>query len=303
MRIVVTGASGFIGRAVVERLASAEHRVLALVRAMPKAPLPHGVDVFETGDLASFADWPRALEGADGLVHSAAIAHRSVRDERLLDEVNIVVTENAARAAAAAKARFVFLSSVKVHGEETSARCFRARDGFAPQDAYARAKVAAERAIAGVPDLSSTVLRPPLVYGPGVKANFRALMSAVARGVPLPLASVDNRRSLLYVGNLADAITRCLESAQAGGRTYLVSDGTPLATPELCRALGNALGRPARLLPFPPSVLGWIPAARRLTRSLEVDDSAIRSELGWKRPFTFEQGLRATADWYLAQAR
>jgi len=288
----------------VERLAESGHRVLALVREMPAdLPLPHGIDTFETGDLAAFADWPRVLEGADGMVHTAAIAHRSVRDERLLEKVNVVVTENAARAAVAAKTRFVFLSSVKVHGEETSVESFRARDRYAPQDAYARAKVAAERAIADIPDLDWTVLRPPLVYGPRVKANFLALMSAVARGVPLPLASVDNRRSLLYVGNLADAIGCCLESAQARGRAYLVSDGIPLATPELCRALGNALGRSARLLPFPPSLLGWIPAVRRLTRSLEVDDSAIRSELGWNPPFTFEQGLRATADWYLAQAR
>ena len=304
MRIVVSGAAGFIGRTVAARLVGAGHRVVALLRRVPAhPPLPPEVEIFKCGDLSAFADWTAVLKGADALVHLAAIAHRSVRDEDLLNRVNAVVTENAARAAAAAGARFVFLSSVKVLGEETAGAPFRAGDAPAPQDAYARAKAAAERIIAEVPDLDWTVLRPPLVYGPGVKANFLALMRAVARGLPLPLASVQNRRSLLYVGNLADAVARCLESPQSSGHTYLLSDGTPLSSPELCRTLSDVLGRRARLLPFPPSVLDWIPAMRPLVRSLEVDDSAIRSELGWQPPYTFEQGLRATAEWYLAQGR
>lgn len=304
MRIVVSGAAGFVGRTVAARLVGAGHRVIALLRRIPAhPPLPPEVEIFECGDLSAFAGWTAVLKRADALVHLAAIAHRSVRDEDLLKRVNIDVTENAARAAAAAGARFVFLSSVKVLGEETAGDPFRAGDAPAPQDAYARAKAAAERIIAEVTGLDWTVFRPPLVYGPGVKANFLALMTAVARGVPLPLGTVENSRSLLFVGNLADAVARCLEVPHPGGRAYLLSDGAPVSSPGLCRAIGDALGRRARLLPFPSSTLDWIPAMRSLTRSLEVDDSAIRSELDWHPPYTFEQGLRATAEWYLAQGR
>ena len=304
MRIVVSGGSGFIGRAVVERLAGAGHRVLALVRAgAPDSRFPKAVEVLATGDLAGFSGWTHALEGTDALVHLAAIAHRSNRDDRRLNEVNVVAAERAARAAAAAKARFLYMSSVKVHGEETPSGPFRAQDAFVPHDAYARSKVAAERAIASIPGLDWTVLRPPLVYGPGVRANFLALMNAIMRGYPLPLASVCNRRSLLYVGNLAHALERCLEAPRTAGRAYLISDGTPVSTPELCRALGDALGRPARLLPFPPFVLDWIAPLRRLTHSLEVDDSPLRRDLEWEQPFTFGQALRDTADWYSARDR
>jgi nucleoside-diphosphate-sugar epimerase len=152
-----------------------------------------------------------------------------------------------------------------------------------------------------VPGLSLTVLRPPLVYGPGVKANFLALMRAVARGWPLPLANIENRRSLVYAGNLADAAVRCLESPLAAGKTYGVADGAPLSTPALCRALGAALGRPARLFPCPPALLEFAPPARKLTRSLVVDDSALRRELGWAPPHTFDEGLRLTAGWFQTQ--
>jgi len=184
----------------------------------------------------------------------------------------------------------LFMSSVKVLGEETPAAPFDDSSAPAPQDAYGRAKVEAESALRAIPGLALTVLRPPLVYGPGVKANFLALARAVARGWPLPLASIANRRSLLYAGNLADAVARCVESPAAAGKTYLLSDGVPLSTPALCRALGAALGRPARLFPFPPTLL----PARKLTRSLAIDDSAIRRELDWAPPYGFEEGLRLT---------
>jgi nucleoside-diphosphate-sugar epimerase len=135
----------------------------------------------------------------------------------------------------------------------------------------------------------------------GVKANFRALMRAVMRGWPLPFASIVNRRSLVYAGNLADAVVHCLESPLAAGKTYGVTDGAPLATPGLCRALGAALGRPARLFSFPPALLELAPPATKLTRSLEVDDGALRRELGWAPPHTLEEGLRRTARWFHAQ--
>jgi nucleoside-diphosphate-sugar epimerase len=189
-----------------------------------------------------------------------------------------------ARRAAALGAGFVFLSSVKVHGEASS-EPFRADSPIAPEDRYAASKARAEEALRALPGLRLAVLRPPLVYGPQVKANFLALLKAVARGVPLPFASIDNRRSLIYVGNLASAI---LASLGASG-TFLVSDGAPLSTPQLCRDIAAALGRPARLFAFPPALL-----PRRLAASLEVKDST----LAWQRPFTREDGLRATALWY-----
>ena len=142
--------------------------------------------------------------------------------------------------------------------------------------------------------MQPVILRPPLVYGPHVKANFLALMHAVARGWPLPFASIENRRSLVFVENLCDAILACLQSGNASGKTYVVSDGPPVSTPALCRAIGDALGRPARLFRFPPRLL----PLDKLKGSLVVDDAALREELGWKPPFSFEEGLSATAAWY-----
>ena len=255
MRVLVTGAGGFIGSHLCPALAAAGHEVRA------------------------------SVQGCDAVVHLANIAH-AVVDEAELRRVNVEGTRRQAEQTASANVRrFVYLSSAKA---------------AAPDDAYARAKLSAEHALAGIAGLDAVVLRPPLVYGSGVKANFLALLRAIDRGWPLPLASIENRRSLVYVGNLCDAIIRCLEAPQAPGNTYFVSDGAPVTTPQLCRLLGNALGRPARLFAFPPALLELLAGERamRLTRSLEVDDSAIRQDLRWRPPYTLEEGLRATAAWY-----
>ena len=260
MKVHVTGAGGFVGRNLVGALSRAGHEVLP------------------------------ALAGADAIVHLAAIAHRRASRAEL-DQVNVRLAARVGQEAAAQGARLVFLSSVKVHGEQSQAP-FTERSRIAPQDAYAMSKVRAEDLLGSIPGLRLAILRPPLVYGPGVKANFLALMRAIARGWPLPLGAIDNRRSLIYVGNLADAIVRCLN---ADG-TYLVCDGESVSTPGLCRELGAALGRPARLVPFPPALL-----PRKLAASLELDDRAIRERLGWRPPYTRAEGLRATAQWYLAR--
>jgi len=252
LKVAVTGASGFIGRTLCAALTGAGHELAA-------------------------------LEASRAVVHLAAIAHRRAsRDD--LQRVNVGLAVETAKKAAAVGARFVFMSSVKVHGE-LSAAPFRADSPVRPQDRYAESKAHAEEALRALPGLRLAILRPPLVYGPGVKANFLTLMRAVARGWPLPLASVNNRRSLVYVGNLAAAILACLEREG----TFLVSDGPAISTPQLCRELGDALGRPARLFAFPPALL-----PRKLAGSLEVQDSA----LPWQRPFSREEGLRATARWY-----
>jgi len=155
--------------------------------------------------------------------------------------------------------------------------------------------------LSAIPGLRLSVIRPPLVYGPGVKGNFLLLLRAIARGWPLPLAALENRRSLVYAGNLADAVARCAEAPQAAGRSYLVCDGRARSTPELCRAIGGALGRPARLFPFPAHWLDLAESLGKLTHSLEVDDSAIRRELAWTPPHSFEAGLRETAAWFRAK--
>lgn len=285
MRIVVTGATGFIGRALCPVLAARGHEVVALERGA-------------TGDLTTFADWSRVLAGADAVVHLAAIAHRRGVDEERLRAVNVGVSTALGRAAADAGVRLVFMSTVKVHGEETQAAAFLEPSAFAPADAYGRAKAEAETALRLVDGLKLTIIRPPLVYGSGVKANFLSLMRAIARGWPLPFASIANRRSLIYSGNLADAVVRCLEAPQAVGKSYLVSDGSALSTPALCRALGVALGVPARLFSVPVAWIELVAPLRKLTRSLEVDDGAIRRDLGWAPPHSMEQGLRLTAEWF-----
>jgi len=257
MKVHVTGAGGFIGRTLVGELAGAGHQLVP------------------------------TIAGAAAVVHLAGIAHRRASREELQD-VNVRLAERVARQAAAEGARFVFVSSVKVHGETSNAP-FTERSPLAPQDAYAGSKARAEGALRAIAGLRLAILRPPLVYGPGVKANFLALLRAIDRGWPLPLAAIDNRRSLIYVGNLADAIVRCLD---ADG-TYLVSDGEAVSTPQLCRELGAALGTRARLFAFPRALLPG-----KLAATLEVDDRAIRERLGWRPPTRREAGLAATADWY-----
>ena len=255
MRVLVTGAGGFIGSHLCPALAAAGHELRA------------------------------SVEGCDAVVHLANIAHTSASAADL-QRVNVEGTIAQARAALAAGARrFVYLSSIKA---------------AQPDDAYGRSKLRAEQALLGLANLEPVILRPPLVYGPRVKANFLALLRAVDRGWPLPLASIENRRSLVYVGNLVDAILACL-GGPAQGRTYAVSDGAPVSTPELCRAIGRALGRPARLFPFPGGLLRLVPGLARLAQSQETDDRAIRAELGWRAPFSLEEGLRLTAQWYRAQ--
>jgi nucleoside-diphosphate-sugar epimerase len=268
MKVAVTGASGFIGKHVCQALSAAGHEVDA-----------RSVRLQDTLDFTAHC-----------VVHLAGIAHRQASREEL-EEANVRLAQALARHAASIGASFVFLSTVKVHGEE-SRRPLTEQSAFAPQDAYAESKARAEELLQAVPGLRLTVLRPPLVYGAGVKANFLALMRALDRGWPLPLASVGNRRSLIYAGNLADAIVRTLR----GEGTYLVSDGSAISTAALCRELAAALGRTPRLFAWPVSLL-----PQKLAASLEVDDSALRRSLGWRPPHSRQAGLRATADWYRAR--
>lgn len=253
-----------------------------------------------------------ALQGIHAVVHLAARVH--VMTDRAVDplgefrKVNTDWTERLVRTAASQGVRrFVYLSSIKVNGEQT-------RDPFTeadlpdPQDPYGVSKWEAEQALAAVSSetgLAAVVVRSPLVYGPGVGGNFLQLLNILRRGIPLPLALVDNRRSLIYRGNLVDALMRCVQDVRAAGRTFLVSDGEDLSTPELIRRLAKALGVTAHLWLFPPPALRWLgwvvgksATIDRLLGSLQVDSSKIRRELDWHPPYSVDQGFADTAVWY-----
>ncbi|HTP96267.1 MAG TPA: NAD-dependent epimerase/dehydratase family protein [Burkholderiales bacterium] len=312
--VLVTGAGGFIGSGLCTTARARGARIVRLVRR----PQPAEPDrMTRVADLGAESDWPALLDGIGAIVHLAGPAHVPFGSDAAalaqLRRVNVEGTARLARAAAAAGVRrLVFVSTIKVNGETTPAQPFTERDAPDPRDAYAVSKWEAEQALAEVAAgsrLEIVVLRPPLVYGPGVKANFLALLRAVDRGWPLPLGAIDNRRSLVYLDNLIDAILLCLEHPAAAGKTYLVSDGEDISTPELVRKLAHALDRPARLFPVPVALLraagaitGRRDAVERLTGSLQIDGSAIRRELGWRPPATLHEGFAATARGYRAQS-
>jgi len=257
----------------------------------------------------------QALQGVRAVIHLAARVH--IMTDHAADplcefrQVNTTWTERLARAAAAAGVRrFLYLSSIKVNGEQ-SMMPFTEEDHPNPQDPYGISKWEAERALATVSsqtDLEIVIIRSPLVYGPDVGGNFLRLLNVLYKGIPLPLATVENHRSLIYRENLVDAIVRCVQETSAAGQTYLVSDGDDLSTPELIRRLAKAMGLTARLWPLPLSMLrslghivGRQAVVDRLLGSLQVNSSKIRRELGWHPPFPVDQGLAETAAWFRAR--
>ena len=305
MRILVTGASGFIGKALCRELLARAHTVRAAVRETDSSAAAE-VQQIPVPDIAAEFD-RRALVGdVDAVVHLAAIAHRAVSDSELR-RVNIDAAVRLAEAAAGTVRRFVFLSSVKVHGEDSGAGAYSETEALRPEDSYGRSKLEAERALTELAARSAmelVLIRPPLVYGPGVKANFLRLLRWVDSGVPLPLAMVRNRRSLIYLGNLVDAIARCAEHPAAQG-PYLVSDEEMVSTLELVLRIARALERPARLFPAPQALLriagmiaGRRDEIRRLTGNLAVDSSRARRLLAWEPPYALDEGLAETARWF-----
>ncbi|KVM87852.1 NAD-dependent epimerase/dehydratase family protein [Burkholderia stagnalis] len=313
--IVVTGANGFVGQAVLRRLAEYGHDAVGIVRRTQPVPIAREW-VFDAADFAGIdTAWPDWLT-CDAVIHLAARVH--VMDDRETDPMaayrrtNVEGTLRVANAARRAGARrFVYASSIKAVGESSSGRePLGERDEPHPSDAYGRSKHEAEQALREFGRRSGmeiVIVRPPLVYGPGVRANFLRLMDAVSKGVPLPLGAVDARRSLVFVNNLADALMRCAVDAAAAGETFHIADGRDPGVAELVRLIATALGVRPRLVPVP---VAWLRAAGRLTgRSAQIDRLAgelrldtrhIRDVLAWRPPFDLEDGLRQTARWYRA---
>lgn len=313
-RALVTGVTGFVGGSLIQRLARDGWVVRGSSRAPPRTGLGlREVEVVVTGPLGPATDWSRAVDGVSVVFHLASRVHQRNEHGNAADRAyrteNVEGTVALAKAAAQAGVeRFVFASTVKVQGGER-AEPYSEADAPRPTDAYGASKLEAEVALRQIErdmGMSAFIVRPPLVYGPGVRANFLSLLRLADSGLPLPLGSVTNSRSLIAVDNLADALACCAD-ADGPGRTYLVSDGDDVSTAELIRRLGSALGRPTRLFPFPPALLetvlrlsGLGGVASRMLGSLRVDSSAIRRELGWRPPVSMIEELSLMSAWYRA---
>lgn len=316
--ILLTGASGFVGRAVLASLL--QRRFVRVALRQPNAAgLPEGVEVVEIS-LSPDQDWFEMLSGVFSVVHCAARVHVMIEEatDPLAEfrRVNVDGTLRLARQAAEAGVRrFVFVSSIKVNGEHSlPGRPFTADQTPAPGDPYGVSKCEAEaglRALSEGTGMEVVIIRPPLVYGPGVKANFLAMMRWLQRGVPLPLGGVtENRRSLVFLDNLVDLIVTCIDHPAAANQTFLVSDDEDLSTAALLRRMGAALGRPARLVPVPAGLItfgakliGRPGIAQRLCGSLQVDIGKTKALLGWSPPISVDEGLRRTAEHWLTVER
>lgn len=304
MKVLVTGANGFIGRALCAYLGREGVQVVPVVRRSVDMPNAVILDAYDD------VNWHAALSGCDAVVHLAGKAAADANDHNLPDalrEANVTSTVCLYQRAAEAKVgRFIFLSTAKVNGERTAhGEFFTPEDMPAPEDAYASSKWEAEcrlRVLAQQPGPELVVIRPPLVYGPGVKRNFSALVQWMQKGIPLPLACVHNKRSMIAVENLASFITLCadrIRSPKAVNQTFLVSDGTPVSTSELLRNIASAYQTKARLFCFPGkllqvffAVLGMSAQADRLLGSLVLDDAKCYQLLGWLPPLTIEEQLQ-----------
>lgn len=308
MKVLVTGANGFVGEAACIHLLEQKYELVTTTRS---GIAHYGCKSINVGDINGKTEWSAALDGVAVVIHLAARVHvmhdLSVDPLAEFRKVNVDGTLNLARQAANVGAkRFIFVSSVKVNGEQTEAGKPFAEDNLPnPQDAYGQSKYEAEQGLLKIAQgtgMEVVIIRPPLIYGPGVKANFASMMRAVKRGVPLPLGAIHNQRSFVYLGNLISFIKCCIDHPAAANQVFLVSDGHDLSTTELLRSCALALGVKSRLLPLPQwliegcaRILGKQDVAQRLCANLQVDITKARGLLDWSPPFSVSEGLKATA--------
>lgn len=319
MRVLLTGASGFVGHGLLERISAMANLELIAALRRPIPELPQHVTNLQVSGIEPDTEWRKGLRGIEVVIHSAARVH--VMHDRAADPlvefriVNVDGTLNLARQAAAMGVRrFIFISSIKVNGEGTLPGVpYLAEDQSTPIDPYGLSKMEAEQGlclIAAETSMEVVIIRPVLVYGPGVKANFLNMMHCLHKGMPLPLGAIHNRRSLVALDNLVDLIITCIDHPAAANQTFLVSDGEDLSTTELLRRMGTFLGKPARLLPVPSwllkagaVLLGKQALSQRLCGSLQVDIGKTRELLNWTPLVNVDEALRKTAKHFLEQLK
>ena len=312
-KIFITGGSGFVGSALCKTLAKTTKNVCASVRSRDFSSNFYNLEYVSTGDIRSKTNWKKILTNIDCIIHCVAKAHETnFFNKESLNEfrmVNVEATANLARQAAASGVkRFVFLSSIKVNGENNiNDTIFRHDDPPNPKDAYGISKFEAEQElwkISKQTGIEVVIIRPPLVYGRGVKGYMKRLIKLINYGIPLPLSLINNKRSLIGIDNLVDIIIRCIDHPNADGKTFLVSDDRDLSTPDLLKLIASYMGSSVRLFPLPVTllkffslILGMESEINKLIGSLRIDNSLTKEILNWKPPFNVEEGIRKMVDY------
>lgn len=312
-RVLVTGATGFVGAILCDVLTRRGYTVRAATRV--DGPLPDFVgEAVVVGDIGANTHWGDALAGVDLIVHTAARAH--VLNDAACNTVYVETNAHGTRRLAACAAesgtrRFVYLSSIKVNGEETTSRPYTSQDPPGPRDSYGTSKWLGEKYLLDVvarSGMEAAIVRSPLVYGSGVRANFLRLLHWIDKGRPLPFGAVRNRRSLVSVWNLCDLLTQLLTHPLAPGRTWMVSDGDDLSTPELIQRIARAMNRRVSMPRIPVALMrtlgvlaGRAALINRMCGSLTVDITQTRRKLDWSPPMSVDEALARTVSWYFSE--